>query len=192
MWHTLLRLPSSLPTPPLSLQAPISSGRGNPIAVSLFNELGSWEAQASQLPFSLRSATSGETLMTHCFLQLTINPEAGEDGQAVLGTQVDFSVIPLDPRLDCHELAGFGPQTYQCCSISIISSSLASLSCSSMVEAASAASILASTSASLNLWRFQSEVECMRKRRAPLPPMEYSSPEPSWLNLPLCLPLPEE
>ena len=39
-------------------------------------------------------------LMTHCFLQLTINPEAGEDGNISTQSQRSLAVKTYDPRLD--------------------------------------------------------------------------------------------
>ena len=37
--------------------------------------------------------------MTHCFLQLTINPQSGEDLVYLTGSDCEFTVITYEPRL---------------------------------------------------------------------------------------------
>ena len=44
--------------------------------------------------------------MTHCFLQLTINPEAGENSVILTASQTQFTVKTYEPRLDRQILWG--------------------------------------------------------------------------------------
>ena len=46
--------------------------------------------------------------MPHFFLQILVNPNAGEDDGTVAPSQVDFAVIPFDPGLVHIKLWGFG------------------------------------------------------------------------------------
>ena len=43
-------------------------------------------------------------LKPHFFLQFLVDPEAGEDDQTIHTAQLDFPVIPFDPRLGHVEL----------------------------------------------------------------------------------------
>ena len=103
-------------------------------------------------PSSLRrfSYPRDQALMTHGFLQLTINPETGEEvSKSIIKPQVIFTVETYNPRLVRQKFGTLGPHQYQWFSNAYILISLDNLIFSSMSRVAPAASIMASTSGML-------------------------------------------
>ena len=72
-----------------------------------------WEPGSSSLPAPFPPEVSrGETLMTHFFLQLTINPETGEGSIMLTLSQPKFTIITFYPRLVHVILRRFGTPYY--------------------------------------------------------------------------------